>query len=65
VGLKSVPHRGSEWVRALNSLLGPTRYRDVVLTSYPSISFQILPERGPGILEIECEGNPPDKVVSN
>ena len=33
--MRSVPHRGSEWVLTVDSMPGPTRYRDVVLTSPP------------------------------
>ena len=31
--MRSVPHRGSEWVLTVDSMYGPTRYRVVVLTS--------------------------------
>jgi hypothetical protein len=34
--MKSVPPRGSGWVNATTTLsYGPTRYREVVLTSLP------------------------------
>ena len=38
--MKSVPPRGSGWVRASKALQGlATRYREVVLTSFLSINF--------------------------